>query len=767
MLTPGTADGGQEVGEVDFTYTIDGTERTDKIKYNDSEKGIRHVDPKSDITLSAKTLYTDKYKFERWDDSTGRSYTNNPLIVTNVLAAENYTAVYTPIYSADNYNITVDLTPEGGGKSKLTYTKADNTTYDIGFQSAKSRYTIDAGTTFLLTAEANDGYEFSYWTDSSGAMYQANPLTIANVRNDGYYTAVFAKSDYTLTLKTNPIDGGTVSAEGDGLAGKGAGVYSVTDGTKPATLHAVADTGKTFLYWQNSFGDKFFDADLALSRVSASDTYTAYFSSSGYPIRVILTPKEDGGSPVGQVDMTYKATHDAASDSTAQVTDDRIIVVGPETDVVLSAKVTQTDKYKFDHWEDSTGKTYASNPLIVTSVLKAENYVAVYSPIYSATDYTVTVDMAPEGSGMTKLSPAFTSTDGSRYGGSFKTSRTVYPGITAGTTFQLTAQAETGYEFSYWTDATGAMYQANPLTVANISKDGYYTAVFNSTNGGAGIKVIASPASGGKAYEIVNTDDTVTLKAVANPGYRFVSWKHDGRLLSSSPSYTAGTDIIIDGETYIAYFVIDTSYSVKHEIIRYNFYRDKRLVTDPDYKVTRETMQSQAKEQVAKDSTTLYADDTPSPKSYGAYGTAQSYYDELEADKFDPSVLLLEDELYTTDGEIGTTEVAKNTLEEVCADFTEKKFGDRYENEILAANKVSFKDEEGNASDMGVRTYIWKDTGAVFKDNVYILYTTSDKLPQHDYDWVSATVAHDGSLTFTIDHLEEDALMTVVRVTVE
>ncbi|MBQ9360836.1 MAG: InlB B-repeat-containing protein, partial [Lachnospiraceae bacterium] len=762
MLTPGTADG-EEVGVVDFTYTTGGNVTTDAIKYNDGNRGIRHVDPKTDITLSAKTLYTDKYKFERWDDSTGKSYTNNPLIVTDIMGAENYTAVYTPIYSASDYSITVDLTPEGGGKSKLTYTKEDNTTYDSGFQSVKKRYTIDAGTTFLLTAEASDGYEFSYWTDSNGAMYQANPLTVANVRDDGYYTAVFAKADYTLTLKTNPIDGGTVSAAGDGIAGKGAGVYSVTDGTKSATLTATADPGKTFLYWQNNAGDKFFDATLNLSRISGSDTYTAYFSAASYPIRVILSPEKDGDTQVGVVDVTYMT---GGKETPLSIYDDKIIHVDPETNLTLSAKTLYTDKYKFERWDDSSGRSYTSNPLVVTDVMAAENYIAVFTPIYSASDYTVTVDMAPEGSGMTKLTPAYEA-DGTSYGGTFKSSKTVYPGVKAGSTFQLTAEAKEGYIFSYWTDSSGSIYQANPLTIANISKDGYYTAVFNSTSGGAGIKVIASPASGGKAYEIVNSDDTVTLKAEANPGYRFVSWKRNGRLLSDSPSYTADADTLIDGETYIAYFVIDSSYSVKHEITKYSFYHEKRLVTDPDYKVTRETMQSQAKEQVAKDSTTLYADDTPSPKSYGAYGTAQSYYDELEADKFDPSVLLLEDELYTTDGEIGTTEVAKNTLEEVCADFTEKKFGDRYENEILAAKKVSFKDEEGNASDMGVRTYIWKDTGAVFKDNVYILYTTSDKLPQHDYDWVSATVAHDGSLTFTIDHLEEDALMTVVRVTVE
>nr|MCR5106910.1 hypothetical protein [Lachnospiraceae bacterium] len=62
------------------------------------------------------------------------------------------------------------------------------------------------------------------------------------------------------------------------------------------------------------------------------------------------------------------------------------------------------------------------------------------------------------------------------------------------------------------------------------------------------------------------------------------------------------------------------------------------------------------------------------------------------------------------------------------------------------------------------QTYIWKNTGAEFKDNVYIIYTSSDKLPQRDYDFVTPTVAPDGSITFTIDHLEPSAILTVVRV---
>ncbi len=760
LITPKEVDG-KEVGEVDFTYTYNGTEIEDTITSNDSQQGIRNVDPESDITLSAKCKYTEKYKFERWEDSSGRSYTNNPLVVTNVLAAENYIAVFSPRYSAKDYDVTVDISPQAGGKAKLTY---DGSPFGNDFKDFKYTYSdIPAGTTFQLIAEAKDGYEFSYWSDSSGAMFQANPLTVADLRADGYYTAVFAKADYTLTLNTNPVDGGVVKAEGAGLAGKGAGVYSVIDGNLPATLTAVPDPGKTFLYWQNSAGDKFFDATLTLSRISGSDTYTAVFSAEHYPVRVILSPKTEDGKQVGQVDVTYKK---GGVETVAKVTDDQIINVDPETDVTLSAKTLYTEKYKFERWDDSSGRSYTNNPLIVTNVRAAENFIAVYTPIYSASDYTVTVDMAPEGSGMAKLSPAYQA-NGQEYGDSFESSKTVYANVPAGSTFQLTAVAKEGYEFSYWSDAKGAVYQANPLTVTNLSSDGYYTAVFNSKNGSSGIKVLASPPSGGKAYEIINDDDTVTLKAEANPGYKFVCWKHNGRKLTDKKTYTAKVDKLIDDEeeTYIAYFVIDSSYSVKHDITKYHFYDDKRKVTGPNYLVTRETMISQAKGQIETDKNTMYSADTPSPKEYGAYETARSYYEELSEDKFDPSVLLLEDELYTTDAEVAFTKVADNTFEDVSAGFTKKKFGDRYENEILSTKKVSFEDNEGNLIDMGVRTYIWKDTGAQFKDNVYIIYTSNDKQPQYDYDWVAARVGHDGSLTFTINHLEPGALITAVRVT--
>ena len=324
--------------------------------------------------------------------------------------------------------------------------------------------------------------------------------------------------------------------------------------------------------------------------------------------------------------------------------------------------------------------------------------------------------------------------------------------------FTIKATPKTGYKFQCWEDSVGNVFNTKSVRITGLKEDRTYTAVFESDGeeeDEKGLRVVAEPASGGHVRKKASaTAGKVDLTASANKGWKFIGWKKEGGKIFSTKS-----KITVDDEsiTYVGCFEKDKNHRETTDIVDIKFYDEKRKVTHPNYTVTRQTMENLATVNVSYDKL-RNANDLPGLHGYGAVASVKKY---LEGKLAASDIILVEGILTTTRGEIIGTENIKDidTLMSSARDITLKKFGNRYNSEIVAA--VYTNPPEG--FDGKVRTYLWRQTDTQYLDNIYVMYRDKGM----DYKEMAAVVDEDGTVRFTL----EDALIgtefALVRVTIE
>lgn len=196
-------------GWKNFTNYIEPTGFTLNVTSRDLNNGtIEMIEMASCANSEAvfKAVANEHYHFTRWSDGN----TDNPRTITLTqdvsLVAEFAPNQYTITTSAQNGKVTGDGT-------------------------------YDYGTTATLTANADEHYYFTRWTDGN----TENPRKIT-VEGDATYTAEFAIDQHTITINCNPQQGMVT----------GAGIYDY--GTQ-VTLTATANDGYEFTRWSNGITD--------------------------------------------------------------------------------------------------------------------------------------------------------------------------------------------------------------------------------------------------------------------------------------------------------------------------------------------------------------------------------------------------------------------------------------------------------------------------------------------------------------------------------
>ena len=182
------------------------------------------------------------YKFVKWTDSNGDTYTDETISVTisqDSISAHSTTVTYTAEFAPITYTV--------------KFVNYDGTVLQSSSVSHGSTPSY-TGTTPTKPATAQYTYTFSGWSP-----------TIATATANATYTAQFTATTnkYKITTAVSPTGGGTVT---------GGGTYNY--GTKP-TLTATPATGYKFVKWS--------DGVTTASRtvtVTGDATYTAYFESN-------------------------------------------------------------------------------------------------------------------------------------------------------------------------------------------------------------------------------------------------------------------------------------------------------------------------------------------------------------------------------------------------------------------------------------------------------------------------------------------------------
>jgi hypothetical protein len=144
-----------------------------------------------------------------------------------------------------------------------------------------------SGSTCTLTATANEGYTFMYWTEN-GQQVSAEAEYSFFVMCNRNLLAVFAP--FSITAESNPAEGGTVS---------GTGEY---DYGSICTLTAIANEGYTFMYWTEN-------GQQVSSNVTYSFTVTSERNLMAHftlPFNITATANpEEGGTITGVGEYDY------------------------------------------------------------------------------------------------------------------------------------------------------------------------------------------------------------------------------------------------------------------------------------------------------------------------------------------------------------------------------------------------------------------------------------------------------------------------------
>ncbi len=397
------------------------------------------------------------------------------------------------------------------------------------------------GATVNLTATPNAGYVFLNWTDGVGVVYTEATWSF-EATSDITVDANFVRR-YTVTLESNPAEGGTTT---------GAGSYNAGS---TATVTATPAAGYTFKEWKEG------TATISTSnpynfQVSSDISLKAEFEPDEYQINATSNPV-NGGTVTGAgiythgTSVTVTATPSSGYQfvnwseggtavSTSQsytfnITANRTLVAnfslvsysistsslpagggttsgGGSYNYGESATVTATPStgYRFVNW--TAGGTSVSTNTSYTFAVTA-NRVLVAN--FTTLTYTITTATSPTGVGST--------TGGGTY--NYNASATV------------TAAPATGYSFVNWTEggtvvSTASSYtftvNSNRNLLANYSINTYTVSTSSSPSGGG-------TTSGGGSY---NYGDAVTVTAAPASGYQFVNWTQGGTTVSTNSSYS-------------------------------------------------------------------------------------------------------------------------------------------------------------------------------------------------------------------------------------
>ena len=158
----------------------------------------------------------------------------------------------------------------------------DDVTIVEGEAHSEGQGTYYYGESCTVTATANDGYHFVNWTEN-GTTVSANANYTFTVTGDCDLVANFTQEtpSYTIVVKANPTEGGTVTGGGTFESGQS------------CTLTATPATGYTFTNWTK--GSTVVSTNPTYTfTVTESADYEANFARTTYTITAVANPIEGG-----------------------------------------------------------------------------------------------------------------------------------------------------------------------------------------------------------------------------------------------------------------------------------------------------------------------------------------------------------------------------------------------------------------------------------------------------------------------------------------
>lgn len=428
------------------------TREPNKTRYNAGET----------VTVTAEAL--DGYTFTGWS---GASNDLNPVVTVAMTGDLTLNANF----QQHTYALTLGANPATGGT--------------VSREPYKTGYAF--GEQVTATATPAPGYKFTGWT---GASTSANESVMITMDGNKTLTARFERLTYTLTTKTTPTNGGSISRSPN----KDSYAYG-----EQVTVTAVPSAGYAFNGWTG-----------AVTSTSAGVTVT------------MDGDRELTANFKTQTAPSYTLTTVASHDIGAAITrnPDKASYQQGETVTVTAPTATG---YTFTGW---SGASSSANSTVTVTIDENKALTANYTPI----NYTLTVDAFPTAGGTVSRNP-----NNSTY--------------THNQSVTVTATPSTGYKFTGW---SGASSSAN--STVTVTMDGNKTLTANFEALTYTLETCVSQNIGGAVSRSPNKDiythgEQVTVIATPSTGYTFTGWSG-----ASSSTNATVTITMNDNKTLTAYF---------------------------------------------------------------------------------------------------------------------------------------------------------------------------------------------------------------------
>ncbi len=449
------------------------------------------------------------------------------------------------------------------------FTLARNMKINIGRDStladAQSHAVALAGKDYAVTVR-NLQPNTTYYYDYSVNFGLANDFITPTKR----FSTLEAPS-YTVSVSASPEEGGTVSGSG-----------SYTQGQQ-CTVMASANEGYAFLHWSENNNVVSTDSVYRFSVMSHRELVARFEAvvPEEYTIAVSASPSNGGSVSGGGVfqegqSCTVRATANtgytfvnwtengnqvsANANYTFTVNGNRTLVanftagsyiisatVEPENSGTITGaggyeygqsctlRATANTGYTFEKWTEN-GTQVSTNATYTFTVSGSRSFVAHFK----VNSYTITVSANPPAGGV------------ATGGGTFE----------YGQSCTLTATANSGYNFTNWTEGSNVVSSNASYT---FTVTGNRTLKANFTQQAPQnytISVSANPSEGGTVTGggTYQQSQSCTVRATANSGYTFSKWTENGNQVSTSANYTF---TVTGNRTLVAHFIANPqSYTI-------------------------------------------------------------------------------------------------------------------------------------------------------------------------------------------------------------
>lgn len=416
--------------------------------------------------LSLTALASDGYEFTEWWD--GETTPERTLTVGE--EDVEISATFAKIM----YQLTI-VESEEGKIEVVDYMK--NIVYSNGDE-------VEPGTILYMLATANEGYFFVSWWDGS----QENPRLFP-VDGDLTISATFrAMNEYAITI--NQTEGGTVRVY---EAATGSEVQSGAKYPEGTLFNMAAEPADNYVFvewWDGDGSQNRYDFELT-SDVDVS----AEFVKEADPIETYIVTIEE---PLNGSIVVMNGEQEVVSGESLPA------------NTVLDLRAVADPGYVFSQWWDGNANAERRISLTGDLTIKAEFVEEI--PEYLLTIYQ------PEGG---KISASLEGEDIPT--GSY---------VPEGSVLDLKAEAETGYRFLEWWDGNTEAERTLEMTKNTIVRatfekaeepepDLYVLTITQPENGTITVTMAGEVVESGAELE---AGVELSLSAVADEGYKFVSW---------------------------------------------------------------------------------------------------------------------------------------------------------------------------------------------------------------------------------------------------